>query len=97
MAFGDKVPVQGTHSWGGNVAYYRSGNIGWWLKLQRQSAKMTRTQVADAMGWPRGAIKDIEEGRRIPKARTVEKYLSTLRGYPSYRRNMYARFHRNAS
>ena len=76
------------------MKFGRLGNIGAYLTYQRETAGMTRTQVADAMGWPRGAIKDIEEGNRIPKARTVEKYLSTLRGDAPYRRNMYRRFHR---
>lgn len=62
-----------------NRTYYKLGNIGFWLTYQRKIAGVKRTHVARAMGWPGGAIKAIEEGRRIPTALTVEKYLATLR------------------
>jgi predicted transcriptional regulator len=86
----DTVPVKIHRSWGGNVAYYRLGNIGFWLTYQRKIAGLTRTQVAERMRFPGGAIKAIEEGRRIPQAGTVRKYLDALNGTD---REMYRRFH----
>ncbi len=80
--------------------YYTLGNIGWWLSMQRQIARKSRTEVADAMGWPRGAIRAIEEGQRVPQASTVRTYLAVLADEPVSRMrrqpDMYTRFHREA-
>lgn len=75
-----------------NKTYYKLGNIGFWLTYQRQIAGLTRTQVAERMRFPGGAIKAIEEGKRVPMANTVRKYLDALSG--TDRRDMYRRFHR---
>lgn len=91
--FGAKVTPKYSKGDGRNKEYYRLGNIGWWLSVQREDAGLHRTQVADAMGFPRGAIKDIEEGRRIPKPGTVHKYLDALVLLTTHNSVMYKRFH----
>lgn len=73
--------------------------IGTWLKTQRELADITRTEVAEKLGYPGGAIKNIEEGRRIPKGLTVVKYLHTLGVGRTYYTNrgpmgMYHRFNK---
>jgi DNA-binding XRE family transcriptional regulator len=93
VEFGGKVTPRYSKGDGMNKEYYRLGNIGWWLSVQRQDARLTRTQVADTMGFPRGAIKDIEEGTRIPKPRTVQKYLNALETVSTHNAAMYRRFH----
>jgi hypothetical protein len=91
--FGDKVTPRYSKGNGMNKEYYRLGNIGWWLSVQRQIAGITRTAVAEAMMYPGGAIKDIEEGRRIPKPSTVRKYLDAVDTITTRNAVMYERFH----
>lgn len=107
--FGDEVYVEGTGKFGQKVTpkyskgngmnreYYTLGNIGWWLSIQRQREGVTRTTVARRMGYPGGAIKALEEGRRIPQASTVQRYLLALKGVnvnniAARTPDMYARF-----
>jgi predicted transcriptional regulator len=66
--------------------------VGEYLRKQREIAGVTRTAVAERMMYPGGAIKAIEECRRVPKPATVMKYLSAvmaLSGQPF----TYNRFH----
>jgi DNA-binding XRE family transcriptional regulator len=96
--FGMKVPAKHGKGSGMNTEYYSLGNIGWWLSIQRRKAGVTRTTVARRMGYPGGAIKAIEEGKRVPEASTVQRYILALKGVnvnniAARTPDMYARFH----
>lgn len=67
-------------------------NLANWLVEQRENAGLTRTQVAERMGFPGGAIKAIEEGRRIPRASTIYKYMNAVT-QKQVSPDMYSRFH----
>ena len=92
--FGQKVTPLYSKGNGMNREYYSLGNIGWWLSIQREREGLTRTYVAEKLYYPGGAIKAIEEGRRVPTAETVRKYLAVLEGTRVHATgDMYGRFH----
>jgi hypothetical protein len=67
--------------------------IGDWLTEQRQRAGVTRTEVAKTLRYPGGAVKALEENRRVPQANTVVDYLFALDGFRRLNEgDMYSRF-----
>lgn len=67
-------------------------SVGSWLKEQREKTGITKTEIADRMHWPHGAITQIEKGVRTPKPSTVRKYIEALEGKSVEYGDMYRMF-----